>query len=527
MAFVLIPRSGRESLQRGLLSTVGLNLCIRAVTFLQGLVLAALLGVSREVDLFFYIINTALLVSGFLRAVNSAVLIPRFFVVEKQHGRAAAVEFFNFFLLLAGALCALLVLASVFVPDRVWAAVSGFPPEFIGSHRMMFHLAMVFLLGTLVAVFLTDLLSACQIFTLPLLAGVAAAVLPLLFLAVDRGRNGVSPLIIGAAAGTVVSFVCLGFWAWNLAGWRPWRFRRIPALKIWGDIGFAQAGNAFTTGAAYLLLFFLNNLGEGVVAAASYARTLANIPRALLVEHVTSFLGLKYNQAMAQNDWAEINRTFRRSIVLIGIFLWPVCLFVWLCRQEIVALFFMRRQAGSGVMSFNLVADLLAFQAMTLPFETIHCFINRVYISAQKIVAVFWVQVFWNTAIVALAYFLGDFLGPLAYGHAQLWPCVVVVIVVHAVIARRIARQLNYSRSLVSFLSMGAVFGLAAFISWSIVAATGLSAFPKAGLVLLMLTVAAGALFASPLCVEARQVSETMFRRVWSGFNLRSPRVPL
>jgi peptidoglycan biosynthesis protein MviN/MurJ (putative lipid II flippase) len=526
MSFFLVPRSGRESLRWGLLSTVGLNLCIRSVTFFQGLILASLLGVSREVDLFFYIINTALLVSGFLRAVNSAVLIPRFFVVERQYGKAAAVEFFNHFLLLAGALCALLVLASVFVPDRVWAAASGFQPEFVASHRMMFHLAMVFLLGTLIVGFLTDLLSACQVFTLPLLAALPAAVLPLVFLVVDRGRHGVGPLIIGSVGGSIFSVICLGFLAFKLVGWRPWQVRRVPALRVWGDIGFAQAGNVFTAGAAYLLLFFLNGLGEGVVAAASYARMLANIPRALLVEHVTSFLGLKFNQAMAQNDWAEINRVFYRLIVVICFFLWPVCLFVCLCRQEIVALLFVQRQVSPGVMPFNLVADLLAFQAMILPFETMHNFINRVYISAQKIVAVFSVQVFVNTAIVALAYLLKNFLGVLAYGHAQLWPLVVLVVLLHAVVAHSIVQRLDYFRSLVSFLSMGGAFGIAAVLSWLIIEATGLSTFAKVGLVFSLLTLAGAALFASPLCIEVRRASEMAFSRICAWLNLRPPSAP-
>ncbi len=308
-----------------------------------------------------------------MRGVNSAVIFSGFYEVYVYVGWASALAFFNHFLVWAVGLGLAAALVLGLFPEFIWRAGSSFSPVLLRQHRAMLEWSALLLFCSVSTYFLTDLLSACRVFTRPLLGGLVAATFPLIFVGVDRGRHGVVVLLAGAATSTSLYAVTLGYWAWTMVGWRPWRIARARGEGTWRDIGFAQLGNVVAAASSYVVLYLFSGLGAGVVSAFSYARTLANIPQAFLVDHISSFVGLKFSELLAMPDWTAVNRIFRRALLLLGFLLWPLCFGVWVLRRVIVDLLFHFRPQTAA--AHELVAGLLAFLILAIPFAAVSSFV--------------------------------------------------------------------------------------------------------------------------------------------------------
>ncbi len=461
------PKEGtgprRESLKSGLFYSMSLGLWSRILAVIQTAVTAAYLGVGMNTDIYFYVFTGVTLFAGFLREVSVAAIIPRVCqALQAGDGDKAAREF-NAFFLPALAVSVLAAIGMTAAPTWCWRLLSSFPPAAIGQSHGVVVLSGLLLIGTVYSNLIMDYLGAFRLFRAPLIVISVCASAPLLFLVARGGEQGAVPLMQGSVVNAIVSSIALGVMATRHCSWTPWKMRWKYSSSLLRDLGLAQVGNLATLACGYLVLFIFSAYGPGAVSALGYARMLANIPRSLIMSHISAFVGLKFNYLMAENDWRGVRDVLRSAVAFLGVTFWPACWLVWILRNELSDLFFHFKPPPADAK--RLVADLMAIQVLTIPLIAMDAFVSRLLVATKRLREGVIIQVsFYLLMIVGLCAGRSQF-GPVFYGYLNFALYVALVFLAFPKLLSSWFSEFNYREILWLFARFGLLSGLAAMLA--------------------------------------------------------------
>ena len=87
-----------ESYKRGMLLSVLFNIIAKAILFVLTILIAGFFGSDVKTDIYFFVYGSMVLLSGFINAIDTAVLIPESMRQRENEGAGVAMAFLNYFM---------------------------------------------------------------------------------------------------------------------------------------------------------------------------------------------------------------------------------------------------------------------------------------------------------------------------------------------------------------------------------------------------------------------------------------------
>jgi putative peptidoglycan lipid II flippase len=407
-----------ESYKSGIALSIGFSLLAKLIAFASSLVLAALFGTSGEMDVYLYSLFVATLVTSFISALNSSVIIPESMRLAGQSGERQSQELVNFFLYAYAA--AGLGIAAVFIPApaEVFGVISRFDTGVLaGNERLLYSSLPLFPL-ILVSTLLADVLASRKYFTVPILASMANNVFVLFCVLAFHGRLGVFSALLGLCFAYAAQSVLLLFMLRRRLGWEFGLPSRLPSRKVLGNSLFAQLGQLATAVSAYVPMFLLSGLDRGTVSAMNYGRQAAEFPNNFITQQFSAVAGIKLNELFANKQPGEVDRVVVASLKGLSFVLVPAALFGAFYSREIIGALFGR--GAFGPESVESASGFFRLFALLLPLYAANSIVARLFLSAQKVREVFWYQIAMNLLLAGLIVLFVDRFGALGYPSALL-----------------------------------------------------------------------------------------------------------
>ncbi|PKM98382.1 MAG: hypothetical protein CVU79_03465 [Elusimicrobia bacterium HGW-Elusimicrobia-3] len=389
-----------ESYRSGIALSVGFSLLAKLIALASSLVLAALFGTSGEMDVYLYVFFAAALVTTFISALNSSVIIPEAMRLAGQESEGVSREFLNFFLYAYGALGVAVSGVFLISPAAAFGAVSRFEPGLLAANSGLLYAALPLFPLMLVSGYLSDVLASRKYFTMPMIAAMCNNAFVLLFVLAFSGRWGVSSALYGLCAAHALQSLALG---WFMAGSLGWSFAvptARPSRRMFGDVLFAQLGNLATAVSAYVPMFLLSGFDRGTVSAMNYGRQAAEFPNNFITQQFSSVAGIKLNEVLAQRRMDEAGRVFLASMRGLSFALVPLSLFGAFYSREIVGILFGRGAFGPA--SVEAASGFFLLFALLLPFYGTNAVVTRLFLAARKVREAFWYQLVMNLLLAGI-----------------------------------------------------------------------------------------------------------------------------
>jgi len=402
-----------ESYRSGIALSVGFSLLAKLIALASSLVLAALFGTSEEMDVYLYALFVATLITTFISALNSSVIIPEAMRLAEQEGEEQSRELINFFLYAYAA--AGLGVAAIFLPApaAVFGAISKFGGGALSGNTGLLYAALPLFPLILVSTFLVDVFASRKYFTVPMLASMANNACALLFVLALHDRLGVASALAGLVAAYALQSLLLLLVMRLGLGWKFGLPTRLPSGTVMGNAVFAQLGNLATALSSYVPMFLLSGLDRGTISAMNYGRQAAEFPNNFITQQFSSVAGIKFNELFARRQLAEIDRVFVSSLKGLSFVLVPAALFGAFYSREIVQVLFGR--GAFGAESVRAASDFFRLFALLLPLYAANTVVSRLFLAAQKVREVFWYQVVMNLLLAGLIVLFVRRFGALGY----------------------------------------------------------------------------------------------------------------
>lgn len=402
-----------ESYKKGIFVSVGFNLLAKALSFVTSLALAAYFGTSVGMDVYLYSLLTVTIVAGFISGLNSHVIIPESMRLREQEGEEKSVLFLNLFMYGYAALGALLTLAVLFDPVKIYLFISRFDGAQLAANSGLLYLSLPLFSLMLISNYFVEILTSRKFFTIPMIVSMGTNICALLFVVCLHDRIGVSSALAGLVFAYSAQTVLLaGLMKYSLKWNFGFRFVK-PGRSVWRNILFAQLGNLATSLASYAPLFLLSGLANGTVSAMNYGRQLSEFPHNLMTLQFSSVAGIKFNELFAQKRRDEVNRVFVSSAKILLFALVPVSCLSFVFSKEIITVLFMR--GAFDAQSVGLSAGFFRIFALSLPLYAGTALVGRLFLASQKIRESFLYQIAVNAALVAAMFLCVHYFGALGY----------------------------------------------------------------------------------------------------------------
>ncbi|MGD9643673.1 MAG: lipid II flippase MurJ [Elusimicrobiales bacterium] len=388
-----------ESYRSGIALSVGFSLLAKLIALASSLVLAALFGTSAEMDVYLYVFFAAALVTTFISALNSSVIIPEAMRLAGQESEGASRSFINFFLYAYGSLGAAVSGLFLISPAAAFGAVSRFEPGLLAANSGLLYAALPLFPLMLVSGYLSDVLASRKYFTMPMIAAMLNNAFVLVFVLSFHRSWGVTSALCGLCAAHALQALALACFMKRKLDWdfsSPAR----PSRRVLGDALFAQLGNLATAVSSYVPMFLLSGFDRGTVSAMNYGRQAAEFPNNFITQQFSSVAGIKLNEVFAQRRLDEADRVMVSSLKGLFFALVPMSLFGAFYSGEIMSVLF-----GRGAFGPEAVESSSAFFrlfALLLPFYAANSLTSRLFMAAQKVRQAFWYQLCVNILLAAL-----------------------------------------------------------------------------------------------------------------------------
>lgn len=380
--------------------------------------LAALFGTSGEMDVYLYFMFVATLVTSFISALNSSVIIPESMRLAGQSGERQSRELINFFLYAYAAVGLAIVAVFIPAPAEVFGAISRFDRAVLVGNEKILYFALPLFPLILVSTLLADVLASRKYFTVPILASMANNIFVLFCVLAFHGRLGVFSALLGLCFAYAAQSVLLLFLLRRRLGWEFGPPSRLPSRKVMGSSAFSQLGQLATAVSAYVPMFLLSGLDKGTVSTMNYGRQAAEFPNNFFTQQFSAVAGIKLNELFANKHLGEVDRVVVASLKGLSFVLVPVALFGAFYSREIIGVLFGR--GAFGPESVEEASGFFRLFALLLPLYAFNSIVARLFLSAHKVREVFWYQIAMNLLLAGLIALFVSRLGALGYPSALL-----------------------------------------------------------------------------------------------------------
>lgn len=399
----------RESYKKGIVLSTGLNVIVKAILFLNSIVIAYYFGTSLDTDLYFYIFATITLVAGFVNGMDLAVIIPEGMQLKEENGFRAAIQFYNFFGLIYLLVGVLFFILLFFFAVPVFSSISSFSTNNLSNHYSLLLLSSGLPLLLILSNYLSAVLTTLKYFTAPLIANGVAQLFSLLSLVLFHERFGISAVLAGMVVGYFLNIILLLVFMKVKLRWQ-FSFSLLKlSTRVKRNLLSVQLGNLTTFAYNYGIILLLSGLTTGIYSAYNYAMQIVNVPNNFIVSQVAAVAGIKFNELSARKMLAEKNRIFMDSMNFLMFLIVPICFLSWIYADTIVNILFVRgtftKEAAASVVHF------IQYFIFLLPCMAINTFLSRLLTSAKKVNESFYFQVGFNLFLLVNIYFFTNLFG--------------------------------------------------------------------------------------------------------------------
>lgn len=414
MGFKDIIRS--ESFSKGMLLSVIFNAGAKGLLFVLTILIAHFFGTDTGTDIYFFIYGAMLLLSGFVNAIDTMVLVPVSMRIRKQEGDAAAMRFLNFFLLLY-LLIGLLFVGLVWIwAVPLFSFFSRFSDADIGQYQYFFLLGSGLFFFQVLTNYINNILSSLRFFTIPMIISGINSCIVILGMLLLHERYDVLSVLLSSVTAYAVNLLLMLVLMKRLA---HWKFNVLSApgrYKVWERIGFAELGQAFTLASNYLPLYLLSGFGNGMISAMSYGKQLADVPNSLFTAQLTNVGGIALNEEAAGDDKHKLADHFMRTGRLLLFIMIPIGLYLFVFARPVVEFLYKRGQFDDAAVTG--AAKFLQLFSLTLFVIALNAWVSRVFIALQAIRQAFIYQLLMNSIFIVITWILTRSYGAYGYGYA-------------------------------------------------------------------------------------------------------------
>ncbi|MEP6674198.1 MAG: lipid II flippase MurJ [Ferruginibacter sp.] len=393
---------GNEQAYRsGIVSSTIFNVLGKALLFLSTLLVTYYFGTTQHTDLLFFLQNTQIQVCGFILVINMAVIIPRGIYLQHNNDKATSIAFYNVIFLLYFAIG--VILLSVFCINPVWftGIISKFSTPFLQSHQTVLLFLPVAILLNFMYQLMNDIFSSFRYFTLPVLINSLYAFILIAVLFLFNKTFGGDSYAIAILAALLLC-IAVQFYMLRRLGWHFSLNKKLVSVKTWWFIGYSQLGQAFTLASSFLPFYLLSGETQGALSAYNITLQLISLPSVFAISQFSVVAGIKFTEYFARNDWAEINATFKKSIVFLLYAIFPIAALLALFGEDMLKRFI----HFSSAESLRLATGFILLLALTIPVNVINTVMARLLMATQKIKIGFVNQALQNALLVVLSFFL-------------------------------------------------------------------------------------------------------------------------
>ena len=465
-----------ESYRKGVLLSVIFNIIAKGILFLLTIFIARFFGSNIKTDIYFFVYGAMVLLSGFVSAVDTAVLIPQSMQLREKEGAGPANALLNYFFCIYFFIGLLFVGIIFLFGTTIFELVSKFSTTDIQLYRNYFLTGSIYFFFMLLTNFTNAILTSLKFFTVPMIiSGINSCIVITSILLLHQQLDVLSVLIGGIAAYSFNLFLLIVFMNKKI----NWNFFIVaaPAQKnIWNNIGYTELGQLATFASSFFPLYLLSGFGNGVISMMNYGKNIADIPNTLVTGQLTNVNGIKLNEQYARHDKAGMNDTFMATSKLLVFILVPLSCFMFVFAQPIVELFYKRGIfTEAAVMSSAVFLQLFSISIFSIGINAV---VTRIFNAMQAIKQAFIYQVVLNIVLIIAIWLFTKQYG--AYGY----PCgIILVNMINFIgmyfILKIIFRSITYS-SLLSYSTM--VIGLnlpVAVLLFYLQSTSGLGSFYK------------------------------------------------
>lgn len=407
-----------ESYRKGIVLSSAFNVFNKVLLFVNSLLIAYYFGTQLKMDIYFYAYNTVLIVSTFLSAANTSVVIPESMRIRVRQNEDHAEGFLNLFIF--GYLGLTLLLGFVFWanPVRIFTTISKYDTGVLQQQVNILTRAVPLLVLVPMTTLLTDILASYRFFTIPVIASIVNSVFSLVFLVAFHRSLDVQSILLGLLISYSANILMLLL---LMKRSLHWNFRNRPRgwpKTAMHNILISQTGNLLTSLGTYAPLYFLSGTVSGIVASLNYAQQLVGQANSLITIQVAMVSRIKLSELYAQRKYKKVNEIFISTIRFLLFVLLPVSGLMFLYADEIVSVLFKRGSFDER--SVQLSGDMLRYLALSLPFTAIVSIAANLYIAAQLIKISIAYQVISNAVLIGLIAVCTARLGYIGYPVAYL-----------------------------------------------------------------------------------------------------------
>jgi putative peptidoglycan lipid II flippase len=371
---VLDTRLARDSLTVFSLSGLG-----RVVALGKEMLVAALFGVSGQLDAYVLALLAPSFLANLLGSSFSSALIPALGRIQAHDGEQTAQDAIASSLAVLAILLTLAALLLVGLPAQALRVLSPLAETGRLEQIQALQLALlpVCVLGSLNNV-LAALVNLRGDFKRPALASIGNSMLMVAATALFSRNAGIYALVIGMDAGflleaCVLLVVMRRTWGNVFRGWRGQGRAVRGMLRNYGSM-------ALSTGLMGLTIFVDNALasmtGEGAVSALSYAVRIPSVVTTLVGATLATVLLPHFSStahAMPQQEfWGRFKRLLLGLLLVVGL----LALASALLSRPLVELVFQR--GGFDVRATGLVSGIQVYYLLQLPFYLANVAATRV-----------------------------------------------------------------------------------------------------------------------------------------------------
>lgn len=383
-----------ESTNKAIASSMFFSLLAKALNFIQMLVISYAFGLQRSTDILFYMLSTVLLLTYFVTAVNSQVIIPEAIRIRNTVSEDKSKEFIlhiYYIYLFIGIIGTLILLAC---PAKLMALFSKFGIDDIQANvNILMYIIPNFLL-IIINTYCSSVLNSYRLFSLPMILDMVKNLVIILFILLFSNLIEVSSLAIGTLAGNLIQFFIINALMVKILNCRI----KYKGYKISRDVMkksiYGVAGQLVTFINGFVLIYLLSGFSAGVFTAVDNSQKIVTVLGYVLIGQVSSVIGVNFVELYNQNNFSMIRETFEKYLKIGLLFMIPLCFIIFLNSEAIISLIFQRGKFDSNAV--KITSEFLRYLILMMPAMLINNFVYKLMFAKQIQETAFWYLFAYN-----------------------------------------------------------------------------------------------------------------------------------
>ena len=352
--------------------------------FLRQALVAGVFGSNDVTDIYFISSEFTINVAGAFTTALTTALVTVYIAVSVKDGKKAAGEVASKVLVLFLMVAAVaIVLLDTFAPQVGHLLAPAYEAEQLGSlARYLRIFSVAFLFSAFQSIY-AAVLNANNIFVPGKFYGVIYNPLVIASILLLGERLGISAIVYAYYLANILQILYLHLRCRGIYSFRPTlRFRDERMARVWWLALPILFSNVIMQCNGIVDKALCSYLGDGVVSAFTYARSLEQFVTGTFTATVTMVLLSQFAAFAAQQDTEKINAMLKRTVAVLILLLVPVAVITILSSKDIVTLVYMRGKFTWEAVDQTTLA-LVGF-AVGFPLIALREVMVRIHFAFQK-----------------------------------------------------------------------------------------------------------------------------------------------